>query len=277
MEFDEQNAIFLIDRNTGDTLDTGYPDMETGQYDFIVSPGRYRLLYTGPGYFPQIIDTTIVKNTPAGIIRLKDVILDKYPPVYEKLDLTNIPVVDKIDPGILIRDLRVSDVTENDQQDTTILYYTVQVMALYNPVDISYFRYVSDIRVFFNEEDFFYRYTTGVFNDKNDAYAHRDNLISKGYPEDLFIKKVTRGSGERTVPSQKYYSIQLKATKVPVDIKTTFPGLSGVRETKEVDGMYHYLYGRYTSSAEARTVMQRPQLMQINDAFVREISVLINK
>jgi len=277
MEFDEQNAIFLIDRNTGDTLDTGYPDMVTGQYDFIVSPGRYRLLYTGPGYFPQIIDTTIVKNTPAGIIRLKDVILDKYPPVYEKLDLTNIPVVDKIDPGILIRDLRVSDVTENDQQDTTILYYTVQVMALYNPVDISYFRYVSDIRVFFNEEDFFYRYTTGVFNDKNDAYAHRDNLISKGYPEDLFIKKVTRGSGERTVPSQKYYSIQLKATKVPVDIKTTFPGLSGVRETKEVDGMYHYLYGRYTSSAEARTVMQRPQLMQINDAFVREISVLINK
>ena len=277
MEFDEQNAIFLIDRNTGDTLDTGYPDMETGQYDFIVSPGRYRLLYTGPGYFPQIIDTTIVKNTPAGIIRLKDVILDKNPPVYEKLDLTNIPVVDKIDPGILIRDLRVSDVTENDQQDTTILYYTVQVMALYNPVDISYFRYVSDIRVFFNEEDFFYRYTTGVFNDKNDAYAHRDNLISKGYPEDLFIKKVTRGSGERTVPSQKYYSIQLKATKVPVDIKTTFPGLSGVMETKEVDGMYHYLYGRYTSSAEARTVMQRPQLMQFNDAFVREISVLINK
>ena len=278
MEFDEQNALFLIDRNTGDTLDTGYPDMFSGQYDFIVPPGRYRILYTGPGYYPQIIDTTIVKNTPAGIIRLKDIILDKYPPVvYEKLDLSNIPAVDKIDPDILIRDLRVYDVTDNDQQDTTILYYTVQVMALYNPVDISYFRYVSDIRVFFNENDFFYRYTTGVFNDKNDAYAHRDNLISKGYPDDLFIKKVTRGTGERTVQSQKYYSIQLKATKVPVDIKTTFPGLSGVRETKEVDGMYHYLYGRYTSSAEARTVMQRPQLMQFNDAFVREISVLINK
>lgn len=278
VEFDEKNAIFLIDRNTGDTLDTGFPDMVTGQYDFIVPPGRYRILYTGPGYYPQIIDTTIVKNTPMGIIRLKDVVLDKYPSVvYEKLDLTNIPAVDKIDPEILISDLRVSDVTENDQQDTTILYYTVQVMALYNPVDISYFRYVSDIRVFFNEDDFFYRYTTGVFNDKNDAYAHRDDLISKGYPDDLFIKKVTRGTGERTVQSQKYYSIQLKATKVPVDIKTTFPGLSGVRETKEVDGMYHYLYGRYTSSIEARTALQRPQLMVFNDAFVREISILINK
>ncbi len=225
MEFDEQNAIFLIDSNTGDTLETGYPDMVTGQYDFIVSPGRFRILYTGPGYYPQMIDTTILKNTPAGVIRLRDVILDKYPPVvYEKLDLSNIPAVDKIDPDILIRDLRVSDVTENDQQDTTILYYTVQVMALYNPVDISYFRYVTDIRVFFNEDDFFYRYTTGVFNDKNDAYAHRDNLISKGYPDDLFIKKVTRGTGERTVQSQKYYSIQLKATKVPCGHKNHLSG-----------------------------------------------------
>jgi len=62
-----------------------------------------------------------------------------------------------------------------------------------------------------------------------------------------------------------------------VDIKTTFPGLSGVRETKEVDGMYHYLYGRYTSSAEASTALQRPQLMLFKDAFVREISILINK
>ncbi len=278
MEFDERNAIFLIDRNSGDTLDTGYPDMVTGQYDFIVPPGRFRIIYTGPGYYPQIIDTTIVKNTPAGIIRLKDVILDKYPPVvYEKLDLSDIPVVEKIDPGILIRDLRVSDVTETDQQDTTILYYTVQVMALYNPVDISYFRYVSDIRVFYNEDDFFYRYTTGVFNDKNDAYAHRESLISKGYPDDLFIKKVTRSTGEKTVQSQKYFAIQLKATKVPVDIQTTFPGLSGVKETKEVDGMYHYLFGRYTSSVEAITALQRPQLMVFKDAFVREISILINK
>ena len=87
--------------------------------------------------------------------------------VYEKLDLSDIPVVDQIDPDILIKNLRVYDVTENDQQDTTILYYTVQVMALFNPVDISYFKYVSDIKVFYNDADKFYRYTTGVFTDKS--------------------------------------------------------------------------------------------------------------
>lgn len=276
--FDEKNAIYLIDKSTGDTLDTGYPDSNTGQYNFIVAPGNFRLVYTGPGYYPQRIDTAILENTPACVVHLKDIILDKNPPlVYEKLDLSDIPVVDQINPDILIKNLRVYDVTENDQQDTTILYYTVQVMALFNPVDISYFKYVSDIKVFYNDIDKFYRYTTGIFLDKNEAYAHRDDLFSKGYPDDLFIKKVTRGTGEKSVPSQKYYSIQLKASNVPVEINKTFAGLKGVRETKEIDGMYHYLYGRYTSADEAKTAIQRKQFIEFTDAFVREISILIKK
>lgn len=278
VEFDENNAIYLIDKVTGDTLDTGYPDRLTGQYNFIVPPGKFELVYTGPGYYQQRLETTILKNTPAGVIHLRDIILDKNPPlVYEKLDLSKIPVVDQIDTNILIKNLRIYDVTENDQQDTTILYYTVQVMALYNPVDISYFRYVSDIKVFYNKADMFYRYTTGIFTVKDEAYAHRNDLFSKGYPDDLFIKKVTRGTGEKAVPSQKYYSIQLKATTAPVDINTTFKGLKGIRETKEIDGKYHYFYGRYTSAEEAKAVMKRNQFIEFKDAFVREISIIIKK
>jgi len=277
--FDEKNAIYLHNKESGDTIEIGYPDRNTGKYNFIVVPGRFRLVYTGPdGYYPQEIDTSIVMNQTSRVIYLRDIILDKnLLVIYEKLDLSNIPVVDKIDSSILIRNLRVFDVTENDMQDTTILYYTVQVMALYNPVDISYFKYVSDIKVFYNESDLFYRYTTGIFKIKDEAYAHRDDLINKGYPDDLFIKKVTRISGEKAVPSQKYFTIQLKATNAPVDIKTTFPGLKGVTETEEIDGKYHYLYGRYTSAAEANTVMNRKQIKEFKDAFVREIDVLIKK
>ncbi len=277
--FDEKNIIYLINKESGDTVETGYPDRNTGRYNFIVAPGRYRLVYTGPdGYYPQYTDTSIVMNNPSRVITLKDIVLDKNPTIiYEKLDLSDIPLVDKIDSSILIRNLRVYDVTENDLQDTTILYYTVQVMALYNPVDISYFRYVSDIKVFYNESDLFYRYTTGIFTVKDEAYAHRDNLFSKGYPDDLFIKKVTRMSEEKAVPSQKYFTIQLKATSARLDIKSTFPGLTGVRETEEIDGMYHYLYGRYTSAAEANTVMKRKQIMEFKDAFVRQIDILIKK
>jgi hypothetical protein len=277
--YDEKNAIYLIDKNSGDTLETGYPDKYTGNYNFIVAPGKFRLLYTGPGYYPQVIDTSIVYNSQLKVIKLKDIILDKYPPepVYEKLDLSGIPVVAAIDSSILIKNLGIFDITENDMQDTTILYYTVQVMALYNPVDISYFRYVSDIKVFFNENDMFYRYTTGIFTVKEEAYAHRNDLISKGYPDDLFIKKVTRMSNDKQIPDQKYYTIQLKATRERVNMKTVFEGIDGVRESEEIDGLYHYFYGRYTTPEEAKTVLQRPQLMKFGDAFVREISVLIKK
>ncbi|MDX9725879.1 MAG: hypothetical protein RBT38_05795 [Bacteroidales bacterium] len=279
VQFDESNAIYLIDKLSGIILETGYPDMFTGNYSFIIGPGNYSLLYTGPeGYYPQNIDLIVPPDTPAGVIRIRDVVLEKETPDEdEKIDLTDIPVVKSIDPGILVKDLKISDVSDTDAQDTTILYYTVQVMALYNPVDISYFRYVSDIRVFYSETDYFYRYTTGIFKDKNLAYAHRDGLIGKGYPDDLFVKKVTRTTDDTPVASRKYFTIQLKATKTPLDISSTFRGLQGVRETKEIDGMYHYLYGSYASSGEAKTALQNPAVMIFEDAFVREIDVLMQK
>jgi hypothetical protein len=282
IKYDENNAIYLTDITSGDTLDTGYPDKQTGYYNFIVRPGKFRLIYTGSGYYPQSIDTSVVMNETSRIIKLKDIILDKNPPleqpiVYEKLDFSNIPGVSAIDSNIIISNLQVKDVTENDLADTTVLYYTVQVMALYNPVDISYFRYVSDIKVFYNETDLFYRYTTGIFTKKEEALSHKNDLIKRGYPEDLFVKKVARTYGEKPVTSQKYYVIQLKALKMPADMNIVFAGLKGVRETKEIDGMYHYLYGWYTSAAEANTAMKRKQIMEFKDAFVREIQMLNKK
>lgn len=281
MEFDETNAIHLIDRTSGDTLETGHPDIFTGKYNFIVTRGNFRLVYTGPGYYPQHIDTVIYADNPSKVINLADIVLDKLSgeekTASAKIDLSKIPIVSEIDSSILIRDLMVSDVTENDSNDESILYYTVQVMALYNPVDVSYFRHVSDIKVFYNISDLFYRYTTGVYTDKNDAYAHREDLFRLGYPDDLFIKKVIRISDENPVPTRRYYSIQLKATTTRVNIRATFPGLTGIRETEEIDGMYHYLYGQYTSAAEAEEAMQRPEIGKFEDAFIREISVLVKK
>ena len=54
-------------------------------------------------------------------------------------------------------------------RDSDVLYYTVQVIALYNPVDVSYFKYISDLKIMYDENDKFYRYTTGVFEAKEDA------------------------------------------------------------------------------------------------------------
>jgi hypothetical protein len=66
------------------------------------------------------------------------------------------------------------------------------VMALKNPVDISYFKRITDMRVMYNDIDKFYRYTTGRCTTRDEAAALRLDLIRKGYPEEIFIKKVSK-------------------------------------------------------------------------------------
>ena len=76
-----------------------------------------------------------------------------------------------IDTANLIRNLNVNDVGDTNIKDSDILYYTVQVIALHNPVDVSYFKYITDMKVMYNDADKFYRYTTGKLPTREDAYA----------------------------------------------------------------------------------------------------------
>ncbi len=199
MTFDENYSIHLIDKISGDTLDVGFPNKYTGRYGFAVTPGSFRLIYTGKGYYPQTVDTTIFIDNPSLIINI-DVTMKRdtsiklavRPPVYAKIDLSNIPEVASIDSSILIRNMNVSDVSDKNIKDSDVLYYTVQVMALHNPVDVSYFKYITDMKVMYNDTDNFYRYTTGRFQNRDEAYALRLELIKKGYPEEIFIKKVSK-------------------------------------------------------------------------------------
>ncbi|MCU0362137.1 MAG: hypothetical protein MUE32_02160 [Bacteroidales bacterium] len=199
LAFDENYKIRILNTATGDTLETSYPEQKNGYYNFTVKAGDYRLIYSGVGYFTQIIDTTVVETDIAADISL-DVVLKrdlsaKRPPkpqAYERIILADIPKVDQIDSAILIRNLNVNDVSDTSILDSEILYYTVQVMALYNPVDPSYFKYINDLKIMYNEDDKFYRYTTGTFESKEKAYEWRFELIRRGYLDDLFIKIVSR-------------------------------------------------------------------------------------
>ena len=111
---------------------------------------------------------------------------------FEKINLSNIPVLSSVDSSTLIRNLVVSDITDQTIKDSDVLYYTVQVMALYNPVDVSYFKYVTNVKVIYNDNDKFYRYTVGNFASRDEAESLKLDLISKGYPDDLWVKKVSR-------------------------------------------------------------------------------------
>jgi hypothetical protein len=48
------------------------------------------------------------------------------------------------------------------------------------------------MKVMYNDIDKFYRYTTGRFQTREEAYSLRLELIRKGYPEEIFIKKVSK-------------------------------------------------------------------------------------
>lgn len=187
---DESFRIFLLNSESGDTLKTAFPVKDTGTYKFTVNPGKYRLIYTGINYISQSIDTTLTDHNQSQLISL-NVLLQKEPdPVkYESIDLGKIPLLTKIDSSSLVTDVKVvgDEVSESD-----VLYYTVQVMALRRPVDISYFKYITDMKVMYNDADKFYRYTTGQFASRDEAMGRRAELIRKGYPQEIFIKKVSK-------------------------------------------------------------------------------------
>jgi len=200
INFDKNNKIHLVDISSGDTVDVGYPNKYSGLYNFIVNTGSYKITYEGVGYLSQTIDTTIQEDNPSLIITI-NIILEKdpdfvkkpeQPVVYEKMDLANIPTVAKIDSSILVMNMNVTAVDDKNVSDSDVLYYTVQVMALKNPVDVSYFKHITDMKVLYNDQDKFYRYTTGKFATKEEAVTMRAELIRKGYPEEIFIKKVSK-------------------------------------------------------------------------------------
>ncbi len=200
LTFDKNYSIHLINNASGDTLDVGFPNKLTGLYSFSVTPGKFKLVYTGAGYFSQTIDTAILPDNPNLILNLdvtlsRDttiIIVTPPPVVYDKINLSEIPAVASIDSSILIRNMNVNDVSDKNINDADVLYYTVQVIALHNPVDVSYFKHISDMKVMYSDIDKFYRYTTGRFSTREEAYALRVELIRKGYPEEIFIKKVSK-------------------------------------------------------------------------------------
>jgi hypothetical protein len=196
----ENYSIYLINKISGDTLDVGYPNKNTGLYSFTVPAGEFKLVYTGIGFLPLTVDTTMLHDNPSMVVNI-DVFLNKdrsniriVPQVggSGKINLAEIPAVTSIDSSILIKNMRVNDLGDKNVKDEDVLYYTVQVMALYRPVDVSYFKYITDMKVMYNDINKFYRYTTGIFTTREQADSLKSELLRKGYPKDIFVKKVSK-------------------------------------------------------------------------------------
>lgn len=198
--FNENFPISLVDVVSNDTIDLSYPNKSSGRYSFITGMGDYELIYEGKGYSKQTKKLNLDEDSPEFVINI-DVRLEpdsafvEEKPVPVIIDFSKVTVVESIDSSLLITDVETKDVNDTDADNREILYYTVQLMALYNPVDISFFVGIDDVKILFGK-DLFYRYTTGRLETIEKAEQHRANIINMGYPDQIFIKKVYRQTVE---------------------------------------------------------------------------------
>lgn len=192
IEFTKDFRVLLTLQNGNDTLDISFPNKTTGFYHFRVKPDEYYLTWEGKGYLSQSMDLIIRENQPM-LSEIIDITLepdpDYIPEVIEKVDYSQMKEVDEIDAAVLVTDVLTRDVSDRDLTDSNVLYYTVQLHALYNPVDISFFKNLN-VMVFYNKDDLFYRYVTGRFKTREEAYRKRDELKRQGYPDDIFVQTV---------------------------------------------------------------------------------------
>lgn len=159
-----------------------FDDFAFGHYSLMTGYKKKEiaLVTFNPPYGDETADTTALADT-----------------VKMNFDPDSLPYISLSDTTAVITNLSFRDVKDSDaDEDPDVLYYTVQVMALYNPVDPAYFDYAV-ITVYYTADDRFFRYTTGKFDTKLEAYIELSRLLRLGYPDDIFVKKVYKNDTRR--------------------------------------------------------------------------------
>lgn len=138
--------------------------------------------------------------------------------------------------------------------------YTVQLMALRKPVDLTYFKDVTDVAVTYRA-DKWYRYTWGIATDMSQAEILKNKLAEKGYKDAFILKK-------ESIPN---YTIQVMAVPGPVVDMANFSNLTVVTVTKGTDIFTRYTTGEYETLAEAKSALNMIRQLGYADAFIRKL------
>lgn len=137
------------------------------------------------------------------------------------------------------------------------------------------------------ETDSISMYALGVFYNKIDALKYLDYSRGAGFPNAYVVDQYQLENESRTlgktdekkspVVDQSIFTIQLKATKNPINVLKIFSELKGVNEIKSADGFFKYYYGEYESAAKAREALSLIKKSGYEDAFVRNLYLLLTQ
>jgi tetratricopeptide (TPR) repeat protein len=135
--------------------------------------------------------------------------------------------------------------------------YSVQLMALKTPIDISFFKNVDGIQQK-KYDDGYYRYTVGNTKSYTEAQELKETIKKAGY-KDAYIR-VNNVSPK--------YTIQIMALIIPVE-SDYFKNLSAVVVTKGADDYYRYTVGDYNSYSDAKNELPKIAEQGYKNAYVK--------
>ena len=141
--------------------------------------------------------------------------------------------------------------------------YTIQFMALRKPVDLQYFRGLSDIALTLDKDDW-YRYTWVTTTDSLRAASIKGELVNKGFT-DAFIRR------KAIIPR---FTIQVMAVPGPVTDLNAFANLPEITVRKDSDKFCRYTTGWYETRDDARNALAQIKSLGYQKAFVRKVKTL---
>jgi tetratricopeptide (TPR) repeat protein len=156
-----------------------------------------------------------------------------------------------------------SEETEPEEMEGRARSYTIQFMALRKPVDLQYFRGLSDISLTL-DKDAWYRYTWITTTDSVRATRLKNDLVSKGFT-DAFIRR------KSIIPR---YTIQVMAVPGPVTDLHMFSNLPEISVRKDSDTFCRYTTGWFETRDDARNALAQVRSLGYEKAFVRKVKTL---
>jgi hypothetical protein len=132
-------------------------------------------------------------------------------------------------------------------------------------------------------------YALGVFYNKIEALKYLEYVKQKGFDKAYLLNQFELDNESKSIfnPVEKktalsrvdreIFTIQLKATKNALNINKVFAGLEGINEIRTADGFFKYYYGEYASADKAREVLETIKKLGFEDAFVRNLYLLMSQ
>ena len=132
-------------------------------------------------------------------------------------------------------------------------------------------------------------YVLGVFYNKQDALKNKEYASEKGFEKAYILDQYELDNESKVDLSdeakkaifdkidQGVYTIQLKATKYPLDFSRIFSGIEGVNEIKTNDGLYKYYCGEFESLSKAKEALLAIKKAGYEDAFIRNLYLLMTQ